>query len=141
MGPPPWNGTVTKSRPRASLSISIDSDGEFSDGLHHMLSCAEENGCLRASMLGWNTGIQLRGIDGTNRGTKLMRTGRSRCKKRQKVRALFPNRSSSLFSELPDRGQAEVPRARERAARVPSADAVILRWRRCFFPALQIIRA
>src|SRR5262245_14873395 len=27
MGPPPWNGTVTKSRPRASLSISIDSDG------------------------------------------------------------------------------------------------------------------
>src|SRR5262244_4522229 len=80
MGPPPWNGTVTKSRPRASLSISIDSDGEFSDGLHHMLSCAEENGCLRASMLGWNTGIQLRGTDGTNRGTKLMRTGRPRCK-------------------------------------------------------------
>src|SRR5215470_6948090 len=79
-GPPPWNGTVTKSRPRASLSISIDSDGEFSDGLHHMLSCAEENGCLRASMLGWNTGIQLRGTDGTNRGTKLMRTGRPRCK-------------------------------------------------------------
>jgi hypothetical protein len=27
-------------------------------------------------MLGWNTGIQLRGKDGTNRGTKLMRTGR-----------------------------------------------------------------
>src|SRR5262249_19213371 len=33
-----------------------------------------------ASMLGWNTGIQLRGTDRTNRGTKLMRTGRPRCK-------------------------------------------------------------
>src|SRR5262249_20709886 len=82
-----------------------------------LLSCAEENGGLRASMLGWNTGIQLRGTDGVNRGTKLMRTGRARCKYRQKVRALFPNRSSSLFSELPDRGQAEVPRAREGGAR------------------------